>query len=83
MSDYFSSGLYKRDKKIRELERHQMDKPKRLTKIEDYHKDSSALVEFEESDAGHWVVRIEGFLLDFEVNEINKALKAANKAGVL
>ena len=58
-------------------------KPKRLKKIENYHKHSRVQVAFEESDAGHWIVYIKGFLLDFEVHEIGKALKAVNKAGVL
>ena len=60
-----------------------MDKPKRLIKIEKYWEDSATDIEFEESDEGHWIVSINGFLLDFEVNEIAKALKAVNKAGRL
>ena len=60
-----------------------MDKPKRLTKLEKYWEDYTGTVEFNEQDSGNWCVYISGFFADFELAEITKALKAANKAGAL
>ena len=60
-----------------------MTKPKRLEKLEDHWADQHRAVKFEESDAGYWHVYIKGFFADFEIAEIARALKAANKAGKL
>ena len=60
-----------------------MTKPKRLQKLEEYYADQYREVKFEESDAGYWHVYIKGFFADFEIAEIARALKAANKAGAL
>ena len=58
--------------------------PKRLQKIEDYWQSRGGpFVSFHEQDAGYWCVDIEGCFADFELHEIVKALKAANKAGKL
>ena len=54
-------------------------KPKRLQKIEDYYKDSERTVEFEESDAGYWMVLLRGVFQDFELAEMNRTLKQANR----
>ena len=59
------------------------DKPKRLQKLEAYWEDYTATVEFNEQDSVNWCVYISGFFSDFELYEITKALKAANKAGKL
>ena len=58
-------------------------KPARLSKLEQYWQDSSQQVCFEEQDSGYWAVWLDGFFADFEIKEIAKALKAANKAGRL
>ena len=59
------------------------DKPKRLEKLESYWQYSPQEVKFEEQDVGFWCVYINGYLASHELAEIVKALKAANKAGVL
>ena len=59
------------------------DKPKRLEKLEEHWTEQVREVTFEESDAGYWHVYIKGFFADFEIAEIARALKAANKAGKL
>jgi hypothetical protein len=60
-----------------------MEKPKRLQKLESYWADQQRAVEFEEQDEGYWHVLVKGYFADHELHEIVKALKAANKAGVL
>ena len=60
-----------------------MTKPKRLEKLEEYWYDDFRTVLFEESDANYWMVQIKGIFQDFEMAEITRALKAANKAGKL
>jgi hypothetical protein len=60
-----------------------MDKTKRMLKIEAYWEEQHRTVEFEEQDAGYWHVYVKGYFADHELHEIVKALKAANKAGVL
>ena len=60
-----------------------MDKTKRMLKIEAYWEEYSPDVEFIEQDNNYWCVRLSGFFSDFELHEITKTLKAANKAGAL
>ena len=61
------------------------DKPKRLQKLEDLWRDDDAgTVEFDNGFDGEWMVYIKsGHFADFELHEIVKALRAANKAGKL
>jgi hypothetical protein len=59
------------------------DKPKRLEKLEQYWREQHREVEFFEADESYWHVLIRGYFADYELHEIVKALKAANKAGVL
>ena len=59
------------------------DKTKRMLKIETYWDDYSAEAEFIEQDNRYWCVRLKGFFADFELAEIVKALKSANRAGRL
>ena len=54
-------------------------KPDRLVKLEDFYKDSERTVEFEESDAGYWMVLLRGVFQDFELAEMNRTLKQANR----
>ena len=58
-------------------------KPKRLEKLEDHYQDSSRVVLFDNRFGGEWMVDIRGHFADFEIDEINRALKAVNKAGKL
>ena len=58
-------------------------KPKRLQKIEDYYQESARAVLFDNRFGGEWMVDIRGHFADFEIDEINRALKAVNKAGKL
>ena len=58
-------------------------KPKRLSQIEDYYQDSSRIVKFDNEFDGEWMVDIRGTFSTVEFDEINRALKAANKAGKL
>ena len=60
------------------------DKPKRLQKLEDRWRDDEAgTVEFDNGFDGEWMVYMDGLFADFELHEIVKALKSANKAGKL
>ena len=59
------------------------DKPARLLKLEDYYQDSARVVLFDNRFGGEWMVDIRGHFADFEIDEINRALKAVNKAGKL
>jgi len=60
------------------------DKPKRLEKLEDRWRDDEAgTVEFDNEFGGEWMVYVSGHFAVFELHEIVKALKAANKAGKL
>ena len=60
------------------------DKPKRLQKLEDRWRDDDAgTVEFDNGFSGEWMVYVSGHFAVFELHEIVKALKAANKAGPL
>ena len=54
-------------------------KPKRLEKLEEYWAEQHRAVKFEESDAGYWHVYISGFFADFELAEITRTLKQANR----
>ena len=58
-------------------------KPKRLEKLEAYYQDSARVVLFDNRFGGEWMVAIRGHFADFEIDEINRALKAVNKAGKL
>ena len=58
-------------------------KPKRLQKIEDYYQESARVVLFDNRFGGEWTVDIRGHFADFEIDEINRALKSVNKAGKL
>ena len=58
-------------------------KPSRLLKIEDHYQDSARVVLFDNRFGGEWMVDIRGHFADFEIDEINRALKAVNKAGKL
>jgi len=63
-------------------------KPKRLEKLEAYYQDSARVVLFDKMFfgfrfGGEWMVDIRGHFADFEIDEINRALKAVNKAGKL
>ena len=59
------------------------DKPARLLKLEAYYQDSARVVLFDNRFGGEWMVDIRGHFSDFEIDEINRALKAVNKAGKL
>jgi len=58
-------------------------KPKRLEKLEEYYQDSARVVLFDNRFGGEWMVDIRGHFAGFEIDEINRALKAVNKAGKL
>ena len=58
-------------------------KPARLIKLEAYYQDSARVVLFDNRFGGEWMVDIRGHFADFEIDEINRALKAVNKAGKL
>ena len=57
-----------------------MDKPIRLTTLEEYWDTRNMLVEFDNDFGGEWMVTLRGHFADFEVKEISNALRAANKA---
>ena len=59
------------------------DKPARLLKLEDYYQESARVVLFDNEFDGEWMVDIRGHFADFEIDEINRALKSVNKAGKL
>ena len=59
------------------------DKPALLLKLEDYYQESARVVLFDNRFGGEWMVDIRGHFADFEIDEINRALKAVNKAGKL
>ena len=59
------------------------DKPARLEKLEKYYEESARVVLFDNRFGGEWMVDIRGHFADFEIDEINRALKAVNKAGKL
>ena len=54
-------------------------KPKRLEKLEEYYQDSARVVLFDNRFGGEWMVDIRGHFADLEIDEINRALKAANR----
>ena len=58
------------------LRRNEMDKPKRLQKIEDCYKLIDVRFEYEGFD--EWTVYMRGYFNAAEVSEIAKALKAVN-----
>ena len=58
-------------------------KPSRLLKLEAYYQDSARVVLFDNRFGGEWMVDIRGHYADFEIDEINRALKSVNKAGKL
>ena len=58
-------------------------KPKRLEKLEAHYQDSARVVLFDNRFGGEWMVYIKGHFADFEIDEINRAMKAVNKAGKL
>ena len=58
-------------------------KPKHLEKLEEYYQDSARVVLFDNRFGGEWMVDIRGHFADFEIDEINRALKSVNKAGKL
>ena len=58
-------------------------KPARLIKLEGIYEDSARVVLFDNRFGGEWMVDIRGHFADFEIDEINRALKAVNKAGKL
>ena len=58
-------------------------KPERLEKLEEYYLDSLRVVLFDNRFGGEWMADIREHFADFEIDEINRALKAVNKAGKL
>ena len=60
-----------------------IDKPARLSKLEQYYEDSARVVLFDNEFGGEWMVYISGHFSSVEIDEINRALKAVNKAGRL
>ena len=58
-------------------------KPKRLERLEEYFQDSARVVLFDNRFGGEWMVDIRGTFSSGEIDEINRALKAVNKAGKL
>ena len=60
-----------------------MQKPKRLQKLEDAYQERYVDVSFGFKDFDEWTVYLRGYFADFELHEIVKALKSANKAGRL
>jgi len=58
------------------------DKPKRLQKLEDRWRDDDAGT-VDNEFGGEWMVYVSGHFAGFELHDLVKALKAANKAGKL
>ena len=58
-------------------------KPNRLERLEEYFQDSARVVLFDNRFGGEWMVDIRGHFADFEIDEINRALKSVNRAGKL
>ena len=55
-------------------------KPERLEKLENYWLERGGpFVAFHEQDEGYWCVDIKGCFADYELHEIVKALKQANR----
>ena len=54
-------------------------KPKRLEKLEAYYQDSARVVLFDNRFGGEWMVDIKGCFAGFEIADIARALKVANR----
>jgi len=59
------------------------EKPARLERLEEYFQDSARVVLFDNRFGGEWMADIRGHFADFEIDEINRAMKSVNKAGKL
>ena len=55
-----------------------IDKPARLSRLEQYYEDSARVVLFDNRFGGEWMVDIRGHFSDFEIKEIVEALEEAN-----